>query len=78
MAVTLTQVRDWSLDGGDVEDQRLTPRPIDRDDLVVPESFLEDLAADLGKTMKTVFDPIWNAGGYAGSKSFTAEGAWRG
>jgi hypothetical protein len=78
VALTLTEVRDWSLEGGDAGDERLTPRPIDRDDLVIPEALLEDLGADPAKTMRTVFDPLWNAGGYPGSKSFNSEGAWRG
>src|SRR5262249_21048294 len=40
IALTLTGVRDWSLDGADITDSRLTPRPIDRDDLMVPEAYL--------------------------------------
>ncbi len=78
VALTLSGVRDWSLGSGDGGDDRLTPRPIDRDDLVIPEAFLGDLAADPSRTMKAVFDTIWNAAGHAGSPSFTAEGAWRG
>lgn len=77
-ALTLLDVRGWSLDGGSVTDNRLTPRPIDRDDLVIPEAFLEDPSADPSRMMKALFDPIWNAGGYPGSPSFTGEGAWRG
>jgi hypothetical protein len=76
-ALTLSGVRNWSL-GPDRSSGKLTPRPIDRDDLVIPEAFLEDIAADPGPLMKALFDPIWNAGGHAGSPSFTAEGAWRG
>ena len=44
------------------------PHPIDRDDLVIPEAFLEDLSADPAATFKAVFDPIWNAAGYPGRK----------
>jgi len=75
-ALTISGVRNWSLQS-DAPDARLTPRPIDRDDLVIPEAFLEDLAADPGPMMKALFDPIWNAAGYAGSPSFTAQGSLR-
>ena len=75
-ALTLTGVRGWSL-SEDRSGGRLTPRPIDRDDLVISEAFLEDLGADPGPVMKALFDPIWNAGGHAGSPNFTAQGAFR-
>ncbi len=75
-ALTLSGVRGWSL-RADSSDGRLTPRPIDRDDLVIPEAFLPDIADDPGPLMKALFDPIWNAGGHAGSPSFSAQGAFR-
>jgi hypothetical protein len=75
-ALTLSGVRNWSL-SEDRSGGRLTPRPIDRDDLVIPEAFLEDIAGDPGPLMKALFDPIWNAGGHAGSPNFTAQGAFR-
>ena len=68
IVLTLLHVRDWSLDGGDAGDSRLAPRPINRDDLLIPEAFLDDVASDPNPALKAVFDPIWNAAGYPGSK----------
>ena len=76
--LTLLRVRDWDLAGGDTGDSRVASHPIDRDDLLVPEAFLEDLTTDPTPVFKSLFDPIWNAAGYPGSKHFTAEGARRG
>jgi len=68
LMLTLLHVRGWDLNGSDTGDERLVPHPIDRDDLVVPEVFLEDLAADPTAALQAIFDPIWNAAGYPGSK----------
>jgi hypothetical protein len=70
LVLTLLHVRDWSLDAGDTGDSRLVPRSINRDDLLAPETFLEDLASDPTPAFKALFDPIWNAAGYSGSKGF--------
>jgi hypothetical protein len=69
LMLTLLHVRGWDLAGGDIGDSRLAAHPIDRDDLVIPEVFFEDLAADPAPAFKAVFDPIWNAAGYPGSKT---------
>jgi hypothetical protein len=69
LMLTLLHVRGWDLNGGDTGDERLVPHPIDRDDLVVPEVLLEDLAADPTAAFQAIFDPIWNAAGYPGSRS---------
>jgi len=68
LMLTLLHVRGWDLNGGDTGDERFVPHLIDRDDLVVPEAFLEDLGADPTAAFKTIFDPIWNAAGYPGSQ----------
>jgi len=68
LMITLLHVRGWDLAGGDTGDSRLVPHPIDRDDLVIPEAFLEDFSADPAAAFKAVFDPIWNAAGYPGRK----------
>ena len=68
LMLTLLHVRGWDLKGGDTGDERLVAHPIDRDDLIVPEVFLEDLAADPAAAFQAIFDPIWNAAGYPGSR----------
>jgi hypothetical protein len=66
LKLTLLHVRGWDLSGGDTGDERLVPHPIDRDDLMVPEAFLEDLGEDSTAAFQAIFDPIWNAAGYPG------------
>lgn len=50
-------------------------RPIDRDDLVIPEAALGSFEADVIPAMLRVFDRVWNAAGWEGSPYFE-EGEW--
>lgn len=56
--------RDLLLDGGNPEDTGLTPHPIDRDELIVPEILLPGFGTDTA--------------GCASSKGSSREGAWLG
>jgi len=50
--------------------------PISEHTLILPEYLLEDFDAAPSKILKPMFDLVWNACGYAGSKNFDAEGNW--
>lgn len=50
------------------------PYPIDRDIVLIPEIIVEKIDFDPIKTMKPVFDCIWNACGYKGSFNYDNEG----
>lgn len=47
---------------------------IDRDILFLPEVFIEKYETNIGNTLKTTFDTLWNAAGFSGSKNYDKEG----
>ncbi len=55
-------------------------RPVDRDDLVVPEVLLESGPdaedREVGLALKGIFGAVWNACGYAESPNFYDDGRW--
>ncbi|QIN81056.1 hypothetical protein GBA65_21705 (plasmid) [Rubrobacter marinus] len=55
-------------------------RPVDRDDLIVPEALLEagpsSGEGEVGLALKRMFDAVWNACGYAESPNFYDDGRW--
>jgi hypothetical protein len=52
--------------------------PIDRENLLVSEVLVEEFEVDWARTMKPVFDAIWNAAGRAHSMNYDEKGDWRG
>jgi hypothetical protein len=56
------------------------PRPIDRDDLVVPEQMIEELGQDLRleamRALKPCFDILWQSAGIPKSPHFDDAGVW--
>jgi len=62
-----------------VPDQQLfddEPRPIDRDNLILPEIEISDLNAPATEICQPAFDLIWNAFGYERSPEFLQNGNW--
>jgi hypothetical protein len=51
-------------------------RPINAENLILPETVVEDFATPVGKILKPMFDLVWNACGYPASKNFDAQGSW--
>jgi len=51
---------------------------IDRKNLLMPEVMVENFDFDPHKVMKPIFDAIWNACGYPGSKNYDDSGNWCG
>jgi hypothetical protein len=54
------------------------PTPIDRSILLVPEVLLDNFATAPETLMKPIFDSIWNAVGYEGSRNYDSNGKWIG
>jgi hypothetical protein len=50
--------------------------PIDRDDLLIPESLIESLNSDADVLLKPQLDALWNAVGFQGSTKYDEEGRW--
>jgi hypothetical protein len=46
------------------------------DDLIVPETLVEDSAAQPHTVLKPSLDAVWNAVGWAGSPNYDAAGNW--
>jgi hypothetical protein len=46
------------------------------ENLILPETIVEDLDSPPGKILKPIFDMVWNACGYAASRNFDADGNW--
>ena len=47
---------------------------VDRDILVVPEIVIEDFNIDTPRVLKPIFDPVWQAMGFAGSINYDESG----
>jgi len=50
--------------------------PIQDEELLLPETIVQNLDESTIKVLKPIFDLIWNACGYAGSRNFDANGNW--
>jgi hypothetical protein len=53
-------------------------QPIDRNDLILPEVFVEDYSVLLNSAMKPAFYAVWNAAGWPKSMNYNEEGKWVG
>jgi Schlafen, AlbA_2 len=51
--------------------------PVDRDDLLIPESLIESLDSDADVLLKPQLDALWNAVGFQGSTNYDEEGRWQ-
>lgn len=49
---------------------------IDRDQLIIPEHVLEAWECDAARTLKPLFDVVWNAAGWSGSRNYDTDGNW--
>lgn len=54
----------------------LETRPIDRDDLLVPELLVEDPQHPPATILKPAIDAIWQASGWRGSENYDEDGVW--
>lgn len=79
LAVSLLGVRGYKLDPGRgifrPSDDRML---LDRDDLIVPDTLVEDLTSDAAHVLKPSFDIVCNAFGWSGSLHYDARGNWTG
>jgi hypothetical protein len=76
--LTLVGVLGYRL-GVDERRAHRTTRPIDRDILLVPDLLIEEVAGDIVKSLKPIFDAIWNASGWPGSANYDdVSGDWAG
>jgi hypothetical protein len=50
--------------------------PIRAQNLILPETLVQDFTMPAGQILKPMFDLVWNACGYAGSRNFDAEANW--
>lgn len=51
--------------------------PIDRDELIIPEIYVEDIDESPSKILKPIFDSVWNAAGWKGSINYDDKGNWK-
>lgn len=71
VCLSLLGVKGYFLFHGDVPEDR-----IDRDDLLMPEVIVEDLAEESSRVLKPLFDLLWNAAGLPRSRFYDANGRW--
>ena len=50
--------------------------PIDRDVLFLPDVLIEEPPSDLPRTLRPIFDAVWNACGFVQSLNYDADGNW--
>lgn len=53
-------------------------KPIDRDNLIIPEVVLPNNQADVVAYLRPIFDAIWRSGGWRKSETFSDDGKFRG
>ena len=63
--IKASQLRQWE------------PTLIDRDFLMLPDVLIEDYGCDVPRTMRSVFDAVWNGGGWPRSLSYDENGNWK-
>jgi Schlafen, AlbA_2 len=51
--------------------------PIDRDDLLIPETLIESLDSNADVLMRPQLDALWNAVGFPSSTNYDDEGRWQ-
>lgn len=51
-------------------------RGFNRETILLPEIVLESTAADTGRTLRPIFDLLWQAAGFKGSSSYDEQGDW--
>jgi len=59
-------------------DRGMSPNPIDRNNLIIPEMIIDDYEIckrdkEMAKVMKPIFDTIWQACGFSGSRNYDEE-----
>jgi hypothetical protein len=74
LALTLTKTRGLTM--GVDSFYYETGYPIDSDNIILPETVVEDLSTPANRILKPMFDLIWNACGFVGSSNFDADGNW--
>ena len=52
-------------------------RLLARENLLLPETILENLEVNLETALRPLLDSVWHACGYWGSRNFTPEGVWQ-
>jgi hypothetical protein len=50
--------------------------PIAEENIILPETVVDDLATPAEKVLKPMFDMVWNACGHRQSLNFDAHGKW--
>lgn len=53
-------------------------RPVDRNEILLPEVLLESLDVEVSKVLQPLFDIVWNSAGYERSLNFDEDGHWVG
>ncbi len=51
-------------------------KEIGREELILPEVMIDDFDSELPTIMKPIFDLVWNASGWDGSKNYDENGKW--
>jgi hypothetical protein len=75
LALSLLDVRDLEMA---VDVRRFeSGHPIDRPDLIIPETVVDDLSQPADVLLKPHLDAIWNATGHPGSLNYNNQGRWR-
>ena len=68
--VSLLGVKDFTMVSEASNPNAQEDHPIDRSLLLVPEIILDHFDRDSRETMKPIFDTIWNAAGWSGSRNY--------
>jgi hypothetical protein len=74
VTLTMTDTSGVEMASDPISDERGSP--IVENELLLPESLVESFIEPPSRILKPLFDLVWNACGYSGSKNFDRDGNW--
>jgi hypothetical protein len=75
--LSLLEARGLTLAVGDAFFDMTERYPLDRNMLALAEVTFLNFEDDIAKTLRPIFDILWNAFGYEGSRNYDASGFWK-
>lgn len=77
LMLSILGIKGYKLDIPDDFNFRSSPKPIMQDNLILQDLLIEENPGEkLSAILKTIYDPVWNACGFAESINFDLEGKW--
>lgn len=76
LMLTLLNVRDYAMGVSSRRAAHASGQTIDRDNLIIPDILIDSFDGDFAAKLKPIFDIVWNACGWVGSRNYDKDGYW--